>query len=252
MAKKPQKKSREKETPAKEETAAPDPGRDFINAIKAVSNRLMRDLNGTEDLTASQQDVLDTIAAAAKKYVDAEQKRSSEEKQEAKEQPISETAEAKAEDVESEEASTSQGSLFEAKAPKPAKESEADVTPEDINIEEPEEQLVIEPHESSPSKEGSVNTDPPTPASEPSSSKSAPLTNGNATAPAMDKAVTSLAAQKVNFKVLAEKLETFEDQANTLTRRSSIFTPALAMISSKMPRRSCRHSPKRSKTCSTR
>ncbi|KAH8889669.1 hypothetical protein GQ53DRAFT_187973 [Thozetella sp. PMI_491] len=219
VVKKPQKKIREKEKAVKEEPVpSADPGRDFLEAIKAVSNKLMRDLSGNDDFTSSQQDILDTIAAAAKKYVESEPHKPEEEKKDASEELGPIPVGAKPDEPVVEETSAAQSSLFEAAKNTKSKDSQADVKPEDIDIEEPEEQLVIEPQDSAPSKEGSEGTDPPTPASEPSPSKPASVANGNTTAPNFNKVISNLAAQKANFKLLAEKLANFEHQANSLNK----------------------------------
>jgi len=264
MVKKPQKKSREVEKVPKEEPQA-DPGRDFINAIKAVSNKLMKELNGTGDFSLAQQDILDIIETAAKKYVASEEGKTKEVKKEdvSGEGPSSSNSESPkekekekepAKDTEklpeepSNQAETPSTSIFGKRAPK-AKDGQNDADPEDINIEEPEELLAVELQDTSsktPPNESSV------PAAEPSSSQAASQTdsqtdnqtdvqtnspavppaapqtptpretvvleNGTVLPPGVLKAMGNLAAQKVNFSTLTNKLGIFEVQANELIK----------------------------------
>lgn len=48
-----------------------DPREDFIASIRAVSSQLMTLLNGSGEFSTSQQDILDTIERASRKYVDS-------------------------------------------------------------------------------------------------------------------------------------------------------------------------------------
>ena len=48
-----------------------DPREDFISSIRSVSTQLLNRLNGSSDLTPSQQEILDTIEKAARKYVNS-------------------------------------------------------------------------------------------------------------------------------------------------------------------------------------
>lgn len=49
--------------------SAKDPREEFVTSIKGVSTKLMCLMNGSRDLSISQQDILDTIEKAARKYV---------------------------------------------------------------------------------------------------------------------------------------------------------------------------------------
>jgi hypothetical protein len=48
-----------------------DPREDFITSIRSVSTQLLNSLNGSGDISASQQEILDTIEKASRKYVDS-------------------------------------------------------------------------------------------------------------------------------------------------------------------------------------
>lgn len=48
-----------------------DPRKVFISSIRAVSAQLLNLLNGSRDLSSSQQEILDTIERAARKYVES-------------------------------------------------------------------------------------------------------------------------------------------------------------------------------------
>lgn len=63
------KRALEKETTDSAKKQPTPPGTDFINSLKAVSDRLMKEVNGSDDITAAQREILDTIEAAARKYI---------------------------------------------------------------------------------------------------------------------------------------------------------------------------------------
>lgn len=54
-----------------ENSSNKDPRKVFISSIRAVSAQLLNLLNGSRDLSASQQEILDTIEKAARKYVES-------------------------------------------------------------------------------------------------------------------------------------------------------------------------------------
>ncbi|KJZ77984.1 hypothetical protein HIM_02621 [Hirsutella minnesotensis 3608] len=59
------------EDSARKDTDLTDPHEAFISSIKQASTKLMALRNGSRDFTASQQDILDIIEKAARKYVDS-------------------------------------------------------------------------------------------------------------------------------------------------------------------------------------
>ncbi|KAK3324183.1 F-box domain-containing protein [Cercophora scortea] len=220
VVKKPQKKTRDKEKEAKEEPGA-NPGRDFINAMKAVSAKLMRDVNGSGDFDPSQQEILDTIEAAARKYVASEEVKSPDANKDATASDTtsgSSSTTAKPDTTATEGSATPSGpsvSLFEQSSATKTKDSQKDANPEDIDIEEPEEQLFVE------SQDSPVNDAPasePSAVSEPSSSRTPPLTNGGSVPPSIERTVANLAAQKVNYNILAQRMDVLEREANQMNK----------------------------------
>ncbi|KAK3368925.1 hypothetical protein B0T24DRAFT_680993 [Lasiosphaeria ovina] len=209
-----------KERDAKDEPGV-NPGRDFITAIKTVSSKLMKDLNGVSDFSSSQQEILDTIESAARKYVAAEEAKFRDEKQQDKTADAGPSSTSVAQPSQAAEASTSAGdtsvSLFDQPAATKVKENQKDADPEDINIEEPEEQLVIE--QDAPPTTDAPASEPLAPTSD-SSSESPPLAEGASAS--IDDVTTKkdTAAQKLvleagqlEFKEDLEEVETETDRA---------------------------------------
>lgn len=235
VVKKPARQTREKitEAPKKEPTSAP--GIDFINSIKAVSNKLMNDLSGSDDLTSAQQDILETLEAAARKYVAEEESR----KETPKESETNgESSSAGGKGPEAAGADTAlngqqaEASLFEQKTAR-SKENEQDSSnPEDIDVEAPVEDSLFEDSvetgasepvsssEAAASKESTtkVNCVEPT-----VGSGEASVEESKSEAPAT--AVISDPHQE-NFKMLAEKLEFYEVRAAELQKEiNSLVDP---------------------------
>lgn len=202
IVKKAHKKPRDKD--ASNEESSANPSRDFIEAIKLVSAKLSKNVHGTSDFTTAQQEVLNMIEAAARKYVASDDAKPGDKK------IAGSSAEASSsqtkQEVKVEEPATEAEpsvSLFDQPSPSRTKEGQKDTDPDDINIEDPEEELSIEPQDSH-------TNDPPTPAPEPATAVD------SAISPNLDKAVTTLAAQKVNFLILVEKLDNFKKRANSI------------------------------------
>ncbi|KAK4454389.1 putative f-box domain-protein [Podospora aff. communis PSN243] len=240
VVKKAPKKVREKEKEAKEE-AASNPGAEFINAIKVVSGKLMRDLQGAGDLSATQQEILATIEYAARKYVASEEARSRDgNSQEQGAQSSSEASQATPETSAAPTAETAPTpneasvSLFGQSTSTKAKEAQKDIDPDDIDIIAPEEQLVdeapdtaaaetlvvvAEPSSSTAPKlpNGPATTGPATPAAD-LSGPSEPAQPKATMSPSVEKAAASYSIQKANIKTLAEKLELCEAQSTQLRK----------------------------------
>lgn len=249
--KKPAKRARDKETVTlKQEPSGKAPGNDFINSLKAVSNRLMKDLNGSEDWTTAQQDVLDIIEAAARKYVrEEESKKEPPLKNEANGESSSAGANGQAngqtngqtngpEAAQSSAPSDeqkSEGSLFEKKAPKGKENDQDSSNPDDIDIEAPVEDNSFEDTIEAVAAEMANGSEAPTPKDtvtkvNGSGAKAAvvgsepPAQESSAYAPA---AAASLDAQHENFKMLAEKLQFYEIQAAELQKEvNSLVDPS--------------------------
>lgn len=202
IVKKAHKKPRDKD--ASNEESSANPSRDFIEAIKLVSAKLSKNVHGTSDFTTAQQEVLNMIEAAARKYVASDDAKPSDKKIAGSSAEAS-TSQTKQE-VKVEEPATEAEpsvSLFDQPSPSRTKEGQKDADPDDINIEDPEEELSIEPQDSQ-------TNDPPTPAPEPTTAVDSAISQN------LDKAATTLAAQKVNFLILVEKLDNFKKRANSI------------------------------------
>ncbi|KAK3318294.1 F-box domain-containing protein [Apodospora peruviana] len=230
VGKKTQKKTRDKEKGPKAKDESPNPGRDFINAIKAVSAKLMKEVHDVDDISASQQEILDTIESAARKYVASEEAKTSSGKEDDKAEgstssaptPASSASEDKPETKPADETAASDdlpGGLFDQPSNSKSKETQKDANPDDIDIEEPEEQLVIEPQDP-PIKDVATSESIPAPTPEPSSKEASVANSSSSVSSSVGKAVANLAAQKLNLKALTEKLDKFESQAQLTAREN--------------------------------
>jgi hypothetical protein len=190
---------------------------DFVSRIKTYVSKLLPEVNGTGNLAASQE-VLDAIGLAAQKYLD-EIKPTKENEQEtpndtnassSSANPSSDTTATE----ESADTNESGVSLFsQPTAPGKAKAAQKDVSPEDIDIEEPEGELSIDPQDP-PGSDSPVDEAAAT-SSEPSSSAAAGVGHAKAE---YGKAMANLVAQKANYKELSAKLDEFEAYARQLDR----------------------------------
>lgn len=227
VVKKPTKKPRDKENEPPSEEKSTDPGHRFINSLKAVSEKLMKDLAGSDDFGVVQQEILDTIETAARTYVAESEGKAAAPKENgvngessasgSETNGTTEPDASKAEDSHSGESS-----LFESKTPK-GKDLDQDADPDDINIEEPvEDSFVEEPSEIATPEP--ANGAEAVPIKEPTTNgngiQKAPANGDNPLALGSKDSNTSanLSAQKQNFKTLAEKLETFEIEAGELRK----------------------------------
>jgi hypothetical protein len=225
----------------KKEEEETTPERTFFNDLKNLSQRLMEAINaGTADITQSQQDILDLIEHAAQKYINSDATESANTKEAKKADSENEITTAVAttsitadpsassgstptsSDTVTEknvESATSEPSLFQSK-PSKNKDTTKDVHPEDIDIEapvdvdEPEDQTsepkVMQHKESG--KAHSITSPDMTSTANASSSDPTDL------ASPVSKTLATIAAQKVNLESLVTRLETFEEQADQLTK----------------------------------
>lgn len=229
LVKRPARRTREKEfeAPKQEQTAAP--ASDFINSLKAVSGKLMKELNGSDDFTAAQQEILDTIEAAARKYVSEDSpKTDSSEKDEGNGE--SSTAKVNGEDAHGAGASDEQqaeASLFEDQAPK-NRETQQGSSPDDIDIEAPVEDSfpedVIEVEAANGADDASL-TEAPSATAEPvtkATGSDSVVGNGDTikddSSVSVSKADVNMDAQRANFKTLGEKLRFYEIEAGQLQK----------------------------------
>ncbi|KAB5571944.1 hypothetical protein GE09DRAFT_1216547 [Coniochaeta sp. 2T2.1] len=207
-------KGKEKETEGKQGSS---PAENFIQSVKEVSLRLVNKVNQSDDLTQADQELLALIEEAARKYVESQDTPGSRTEPE-KAGEGSSTAPApssKSENEVQDAEKASTGGLFDAPTQK-AKETQKEASPDDIDIEEPLEQLTLDYQEDSTMTE-TANSPAPTSADDSSA--------GTATAGPRESGVTGLRkvaimleAQMTNFKTLAETSKDFEEQANHLDK----------------------------------
>ncbi|KAJ4389777.1 hypothetical protein N0V93_007249 [Gnomoniopsis smithogilvyi] len=229
LVKRPARRTKEKEdeAPKQEQTAAP--ASDFINSLKAVSGKLMKELNGSDDFTAAQQEILDTIEAAARKYV-SEEATKTEGSQKPDGNSESSTTKVNYADTNVAVASDDQqaeSSLFEDQAHK-SKETEQGSSPDDIDVEAPVEDSFTEDvteveavnasDDASPAEASLVAAEP----AKTATGENATAENDNAAKadsnPSVSKAGVNLEAQRANFKTLGEKLRFYEIEAGQLQK----------------------------------
>ncbi|KAL2016638.1 hypothetical protein VTK56DRAFT_3218 [Thermocarpiscus australiensis] len=184
-----------------------------IRLLKTFNDTFMRELNGTHDVAPSPE-VLDMIGLAAQKYIDEAKLRKGEGQANPSGASSSSSSQlpGDATAAGSGEASGSTLNLFgTATASTKGKEVQKDMEPDDINIEEPEEQLAIDSQD--PSVDDTPVNEPANTPLEGSLSPAASPGNGKAD---FRKALDNLMAQKANYKALAEQLAMFESQAKSL------------------------------------
>ncbi|PSS02085.1 hypothetical protein BD289DRAFT_360066 [Coniella lustricola] len=231
MVKEPIKQAREKapELSHLEEKATTDPGRDFINQLSAVSSKLMTKLNGSQSLTAHQQDILDLIEAAARKYVaaiPASKEGEGEEPQTNKTPAKSESNRSgpHAEGGSDSEADDQQAepSLFTSSISR-TKVNATEFKPEDIDVEAPIDDAL-------PDDTADLDSEVANETASPSPEEPVAKTSGAAESIKDDKApaedlspgvsslVANLEAQLENFKMLAKKLQFYEIQVEELQK----------------------------------
>ncbi|KAJ0115291.1 hypothetical protein J7T55_012567 [Diaporthe amygdali] len=230
LVKKPTRKPRDKENepPAEEKTS--NPGQYFIDSLKAVSEKLMKDLVGSEDFAAAQQEILDTIETAARTYVAESEGKSGVSKEngvngvngESSSSGADMNGAAEPDASKGEDAQQAEHSLFEPKTTK-GKEFEQDANPDDINIEEPVEDSFVEEPSEIATPEPINGTDAVSTKASPSKVNGVEISAANGgTLPVLgsneSNAAVNLEAQRRNFKTLAEKLEFFEIQAGELRK----------------------------------
>ncbi|KAJ4300511.1 hypothetical protein N0V88_003187 [Collariella sp. IMI 366227] len=134
----------------KSKTNEGKPDQDLVELMKTTATRFMGELNGTTDVAASQA-VLDMIGSAAQKYI--EETKSNKEKEHegasASQDSASTTLPPTTDSTGSAtQAPDAEASLYGNGSPAiKAKDVHQGANPDDIDIEEPEEQLSIEPEE---------------------------------------------------------------------------------------------------------
>ncbi len=189
---------------------------ELVDCMKAITSRFMGELKAKfvgELECPPSFEVIDMVALAAKKYI--EEARTKKTKQEDSSAPGASTSSPNqpTDEDKAAEASGSAVSLFsETASSSKAKDDKRGASPDDINIEEPEEQLSIEPED--PASDASANEHAST-SSEAADASEAALAK---TRSEYGNALAALEAKKAEYKLLAGELEVFEAKANTLTK----------------------------------
>jgi hypothetical protein len=221
LIKKPLRKpSRDNESGSTGDDVRPYPEIDFINALTEWSRKLMKEVNESDILPPAHQNLLDLIEEAARKYVDSEHwKGTIQDAKTAGEQSSNSSMQPKCDEEGKGTDKTSDNGLFETTAPK-LKDSDKDASPEDIDIEEPLEQLTLDSQDPATSKTPPNETAIPATvtSAQGSSSRTSSVRTHVGGMTGVEKAVSNLEAQKINFRTLAEKLNNFETQANDLNK----------------------------------
>lgn len=139
------KKNRDKQREAPKQEQQSAPGHDFISSLKDASSKLVAELNGSDDLSAAQQEWIETIVAAAKKYISEDFKKTTPKGNETNGQSSTESnhGESASKSGGATDAQQSKPSLFGPKSSS-AKEAQPDASPEDIDIEAPVEDSSVE------------------------------------------------------------------------------------------------------------
>lgn len=236
LVKKPTRRTREKETetPKAEKTASP--ATKFMNSLRAVSNSLVKDLNGgSDDWTARHQEILDMIEAASRKYLTEEETKNEApqangtngESSGAGSSDVKDTTEASSAATESK----AESSLFGPESPKGKDTEQKSSNPDDIDVEAPvedgfvEDLIDLDTSEPANGTEAAAPKEPTTELTESAAkANDAVVTaeNGETTAEEsrlnVSPADATLHAQHENFKMLAEKLQFYEIQAGELQK----------------------------------
>ncbi|KAL1835398.1 hypothetical protein VTJ49DRAFT_6814 [Mycothermus thermophilus] len=200
---------------------------ELINLMKAVAPKFMAELNGTTDFTPSQ-DVLDMIGVAAKKYVE-EAKARREKTQDSgtvpndSSDPTSSQAVAWSSSAPAEGLFSNSNSNGVSLSKGKKKDHHGSANPDDIDIEEPEEQLSIDPGDppcsDATQSESETPSETVTRARSPASSFSQKEASYNSLV-AMSKAL-----EERNRKELAELEAQVRTIAEELERRRSSTSP---------------------------
>lgn len=238
------KKSRDKQREAPKHEQSSAPGQHFVSSLKDASNKLMAELNGSEDLTAAQQDWLETIVAAAKKYVSEEEfKKATSKDAQINGQPSTESDNGESASKSGAADTQPSGlSLFGTNSSQPSlfgnnsnsvKDNQQDASPEDIDIEAPIEDSSIEEASDAGAPDAASSDEKPALTNGKPTKVNGSAEKGNEAASeavlvelsqqeevsrSVSTAAANIDAQKGNFKKLEEKLESYEKRADRLQK----------------------------------
>ncbi|KAF5666035.1 hypothetical protein FHETE_6403 [Fusarium heterosporum] len=200
-----------------------DPREEFVSSIRNVSTRLMSQVSGTREFSTAQQDILDVIEKAARKYVDSE----------VPEQTKDVSASAAAKSKDGEEQMNNEGSPIDPELAEMAtlvsrpknRDPGDDVSPDDIEIEhmdtvddldaDSDEQQSKIPED----KQADVR-EPQMPEAECSSAmKSKNLIVNSVPSPGLNKVATNLEAQRTNYESLFLNLQHLQSENDAFIQK---------------------------------
>ncbi|KAK7426941.1 hypothetical protein QQZ08_006533 [Neonectria magnoliae] len=188
-----------------------DPQEEFIASIRGVSAKLMSLSNGSRDFSTEQQDILNLIERAARKYIESEKS--------PKADDLSAEAFKDSEDPKKDDShpvsvkdSSSSASSSQAKC-----KSEGEVSPEDIEIEHMD---MVDEVDEDYDDQTPKDEQPPEAVSASSRLKAYLFTS----APGMQRAVATLSAQLANTETFSVKLGQFQEQADGLDEMLKVMS----------------------------
>ncbi|KAF5980421.1 hypothetical protein FCOIX_4846 [Fusarium coicis] len=204
-----------------------DPREEFVSSIRSVSTRLMSHVNGTRDFSTAQQDILDVIEKAARKYVD-----SCELPSQSNNEPSGSTSTAPKDDEEpqSDESGGSKPTIAESNLTPLSKNNypNKDTSPDDIEIEHLDtiDELEVDLDEQQTKdigeKEVAVKeSETPEAVAGPSGlpSKTPDANPDPSTTPGLNKAHTNLDTQRVNYESLLSNLQQLQDENDAFIQK---------------------------------
>ncbi|RGP75250.1 hypothetical protein FSPOR_872 [Fusarium sporotrichioides] len=207
-----------------------DPREEFVSSLRSVSARLMAQ-DGTRDISTAQQDILDIIEKAARKYVDSGERPS----QQPNDSPESSAVVVK--DEEQPNDGNGQASSGPVDTPNLAvrpknKASSGDLSPDDIEIEhldtvddldvESDEQQLKELEEKQIEHEESEKPD--TPCSSAVNSENQDTHSKTTPATGLDKVDTNLIAQRVNYESLLLELQQLQEEKDAFVQQVKVVS----------------------------
>ncbi|KAM0563639.1 hypothetical protein ACHAPJ_001365 [Fusarium lateritium] len=204
-----------------------DPREEFVSSIRSVSTRLMSHINGTRDFSTAQQDILDVIEKAARKYVD-----SCELPSQQTDDPSGSTSSTAKDGDEQQNDGNGQPDTESTETknlvsrPK-SKDPSDEVSPDDIEIEhldtvddlevDSEEQQPKEP-EDKPAEAKALET-PEAGCSSSADSKTTAANSNSSPIPGQSKVHTNLDAQRVNYESLLSNLQQLQDENDAFIQK---------------------------------
>ncbi|ENH73869.1 hypothetical protein FOC1_g10011189 [Fusarium oxysporum f. sp. cubense race 1] len=204
-----------------------DPREEFVSSIRSVSTRLMSHINGTRDFSTAQQDILDVIEKAARKYVD-----SCELSSQSNNEPSGSTSATPKNDEEqqSDESGGSKPTTTESSLTPLSKNNDSnnDASPDDIEIEHLDtiDELEVDSDEQQTKdigeKEvGVKESETPEAVADPSGlpSKTRDANADPSATPGLNKVHTNLDAQRVNYESLLSNLQQLQDENDAFIQK---------------------------------